>query len=138
LRKVTREELRAVYRSTALFVIPSLQEGLCEAGLEAMACGCPVVTSPCGGPECYVADGVNGYVAPLDREAFTAAVLRVVNSEEERSRLSREAQATMRRRFSLEVVEPAFRSALALVTAGRADALEPEERGGARLSGETL
>jgi len=117
LRNVSREELRAIYRRSTLFVIPSFQEGLCVAALEAMACGCPVVTSPCGGPEDYVNDRVNGRVVPLDKQAFTAAILQVLQSQEDRSRLSREAAATVQRHFTSSVIDPAFRSAFALLTA---------------------
>ena len=31
-------------------------------GLEAAACGCPVVSTRCGGPEDYVSDNVTGYL----------------------------------------------------------------------------
>jgi glycosyltransferase involved in cell wall biosynthesis len=117
LRNVSREELRAIYRRSTLFVIPSFQEGLCVAALEAMACGCPVVTAPCGGPEDYVKDGVNGRIVALDRQAFTAAILQVLRSQEDRLRLSREAEATIQRHFTSTVIDPAFRSAFALLTA---------------------
>jgi len=112
LRNISREELRQIYRSSTVFVIPSLQEGLCVAGLEAMACGCPVVTSSCGGPEDYVLDGVTGRVVPLEKEAFTEAILNIFQSNDERSRLSRAAASIVQRRFTREVIEPAFRSAL--------------------------
>jgi glycosyltransferase involved in cell wall biosynthesis len=116
LRKLPLEELRAVYRASAVFVIPSFQEGLCVAGLEAMACGCPVVTSPCGGPEDYVSDGLNGFIVPLETKAFAATVVRILCSKEERSQLSHEAKRTIRRRFTRDIIEPAFLSAFARLT----------------------
>ncbi len=48
---LTPAELADVMQSLDLFVIPSHQEGLCLAALEAMACGVPVVSTRCGGPE---------------------------------------------------------------------------------------
>ena len=112
------------------FRIASLQEGLCVAGLEAMACGCPVVTSPCGGPEEYVEDGRNGHIAPLEVGRFADAVCRVLRSREERSRLSEEAMRTVSRRFSREVVERSFLEAFHQFAAGH----PPPKSGATTLS----
>ena len=46
-----RDELVDLYRRATLFVMPSRQEGLGIVVLEAMACGLPVVSTRCGGPE---------------------------------------------------------------------------------------
>ncbi len=118
LRKTSPDELRTLYRTSAVFAIASLQEGLCVAGLEAMACGCPVVTSPCGGPEDYVEDGRNGHIAPLEVGRFADAICRVLRSREERSRLSEEATRTIARRYSREVVERSFLEAFHRFSAG--------------------
>jgi glycosyltransferase involved in cell wall biosynthesis len=115
LRRASREELRAIYRRSSVFVIPSFQEGLCVAGLEAAACGCPVVTSPCGGPEDYVMDGSNGLIVPLDAAAFAAAICRILCSSEERRRLSSSAIRTVLRSFSREIVGRDFLAACDLL-----------------------
>lgn len=44
---VTDDQLIALYRSTELFVYPSLHEGFGLPALEAMACGAPVIGSNC-------------------------------------------------------------------------------------------
>ncbi|MDF7823987.1 glycosyltransferase family 1 protein [Pontiellaceae bacterium B12227] len=43
--RVTEEQLRDLYRSALALVYPSLYEGFGLPALEAMACGCPVITS---------------------------------------------------------------------------------------------
>ncbi len=39
------KELLNLYNGASIFVIPSLGEGFCLPGLEAMACGCAVITA---------------------------------------------------------------------------------------------
>lgn len=50
-----------------LFICTSINEGMSMSMVEAMACGLPVVTTPCGGHEELIIPGVTGYVCyPLD------------------------------------------------------------------------
>jgi len=50
------------YNSLDLFVFPSERESLGLVGLEAMACGVPVIGSDIGGIKSYLRDGYNGYL----------------------------------------------------------------------------
>lgn len=65
---VPNDELPKYYVEADVFCIPSNQEGLAIVGLEAMACGTPVVSTRCGGPEDYVRDGHTGYLVPKNNE----------------------------------------------------------------------
>ncbi len=64
----THEELRAVYASSDIFVMPSItakdgdKEGFGLVMLEAFASGLPVVASRSGGITDLIKDGVNGYL----------------------------------------------------------------------------
>jgi len=58
-----------------IFVLPSLQEGMSNALLEAMACGLPPVATRIGGVEDIVTDGVNGIlVKPGDASGLAAGL----------------------------------------------------------------
>jgi glycosyltransferase involved in cell wall biosynthesis len=51
-----------VYRDADIFVLPSQNEGMSIALLEAMATGLPVVVTPTGGTDELVQDGKNGFI----------------------------------------------------------------------------
>ena len=59
------EDLARRLKSADLFILPSLEEGLVRTGLEAMACGIPVILTPNTGSSDYVTEGVNGSVVPI-------------------------------------------------------------------------
>jgi glycosyltransferase involved in cell wall biosynthesis len=62
LGRLPNDVLIRELQAADLFVLPSLQEGLGLAVLEAMACGLPVMSTPSGGPEAHVRDGQTGFV----------------------------------------------------------------------------
>jgi glycosyltransferase involved in cell wall biosynthesis len=82
---LTDEELTCAYAGAVALVYPSLYEGFGMPIIEAMACGCPVITCPCG-PLPEVGGDAVIYVAPHDVGA-TLAALRKVQEEETRTAL---------------------------------------------------
>ena len=69
-----------------LFVMPSRQEGLPRAMLEAMARGCPCIGSHVGGiPELLAADDM---VAPDDAKALAAKIAEVARNPERMIRMA--------------------------------------------------
>ena len=94
-------ELRDQLRSLDLFVLPSHQEGLCIAALEAMACGCPVVSTRCGGPEEFVIDGETGILVGFDPEEMAAAMLKVLGDRKLHARLAQGARDRVLRHYSI-------------------------------------
>ena len=88
-----RDTLPGYYQSAQVFVLPSWQEGLCIAALEGMACGLPVVSTKCGGPESYVTEDETGYLVPLDNpEAMGHYLTRILSDASLRNFLSRNAR----------------------------------------------
>ena len=101
--EVDRARLQRFYREIDLFAIPSFQEGLCIAGIEALACGVPVVSTRCGGPEDYVRSGETGELVGFDPEDMAAAIVAIAQNRPLRSRLSKNARSVSEREYSPEV-----------------------------------
>ena len=77
------------YRSLDVFALPSSQEGLGIVGVEAMACGVPVVTAARGcGPDDYVLDGVTGFFAEADAQSLADKLAAVIADRDRRTALS--------------------------------------------------
>jgi glycosyltransferase involved in cell wall biosynthesis len=75
-----------LYRAAEFFVFPSLFEGFGFPPLEAMACGCPVISSNRGALEEVVRGGAR-IIDPENVPALALAISEVAKSEQERSHL---------------------------------------------------
>lgn len=60
-----QSEIRHLYASCDVWMCPSKSEGFHLPPLEAMACRCPVVSTPVGGPADIIEPGVNGHLVPI-------------------------------------------------------------------------
>jgi len=78
--QVSKRELRALYNTAELLLLTTLYEGFGVPVIEAMACGCPVVTSPVTSlPE--VGGDAALYAAPDQPEEIAAQALRLLNEK---------------------------------------------------------
>lgn len=110
---LTPERLRDQLRTLDVFVVPSHQEGLCIAALEAMACGCPVVSTRCGGPEEFVISGETGLLVGFDPIEMADAVTKIMADDGFRQRLTEGARALVLKNYSNASSEAVFWTAFA-------------------------
>ncbi|WP_244745624.1 glycosyltransferase family 4 protein [Paraburkholderia terricola] len=81
-KRVLREE---IYNASSVYLCPSWSEGWGLPALEAMACGCAIVTSDNGGTRDFVVDGENGIVvAPKAPFALGHALISLLDDSERR------------------------------------------------------
>jgi glycosyltransferase involved in cell wall biosynthesis len=104
---LSRTQMRDLMQTLDVFVLASHQEGLCISALEALACGVPVVSTRCGGPEEFVLAGVSGELVDSTPAAMAQAQRRILRDAALRDRL-----ATGGRRLVEERYSPARASAI--------------------------
>ena len=91
------EERDALLATASVFLLPSHDEGLPMALLEAMAAGLAPITSPVGAIPEVINDGENGIlVDPGKVGALAEAIERLVDDGAERRKLASGAQSTAR------------------------------------------
>lgn len=89
---ITDDVLRALYQRAELFVFPSRYEGYGLPAAEAVACGCPIVTSSTSSlPE--VLDWAPSTFDPTDAASVVASIERGLGDESFRSELRRRGAA---------------------------------------------
>jgi glycosyltransferase involved in cell wall biosynthesis len=103
------ENMPDLMRAADVFVLPSVEvagaprEGLPMVIAEALATGCPVVTTDVSGNKEIVTDGLNGrIVAQQDAEALADGVIRVL-ADPDRNRLGEAARRTAEENFSIQI-----------------------------------
>lgn len=74
--RVSQEEVYRSMQEASLLLMPSVEEGLPNVVVEAMALGLPVLSTDCGGVPELIEDGKEGWIVPIrDPEAMAEAVV---------------------------------------------------------------
>ena len=106
-KNVTVADVSEIYRlataSGGVFINPALTEPFGLTILEAAASGLPVVATEVGGPVDIIGNCRNGeLVNPLDREAISAALLRLLRDRDAWAQASRNGIEGVRREYTWE------------------------------------
>jgi glycosyltransferase involved in cell wall biosynthesis len=100
---------RSLLTESDIFVLPSRNEGLPMAILEAMAFSVPVVATPVGDIREAVDDGVTGLISPAqDPAALADALAQLVRDPGYRLRLGQQGHAVFRRDFDIAALNRAL------------------------------
>ena len=89
---VPHEELYKYLNSADVFVLPTLAEGCCNAIIEAMACGLPIISSDLSFNDDILDEGCSIRINPKSIAEITNAVSILKNNTEQREKMSVQAR----------------------------------------------
>jgi glycosyltransferase involved in cell wall biosynthesis len=102
---VTGEEKDRVLSSATLFILPSYNEGMPLAVLEAMAYGLPVISTPVGGIPEIIVDGKTGLlVNPGDVQALSDRISLLLRNPDLCQKLGTNARRLVEDKFLVDVI----------------------------------
>ncbi len=101
---VAHDQLPLYLNASDLFVLPTLKEGCCNAIVEAMACGLPVISSDRDFNDGLLDERNAIRIAPMDVEALARAIARLRDDEATRHRMG---EASLRRAQPLRIEDRA-------------------------------
>lgn len=90
-RRVLPEEIPWLLSAGDVFVLPTLVEGSCNALVEAMACGLPIISSQGEFNDDLLSDDMSLRVDPLDISAIRRAIVRLRDDRSLREQMARAA-----------------------------------------------
>lgn len=96
--KPSNEEVNKLYNQATMFVQTSRHEGFCLPVLEAMAAGCPVITTDSHGNRDFCFNGKNCLMVEQDdTEGLKKAIARLQKDKKLRDKLAKEALKTTKK-----------------------------------------
>ncbi|WP_409420431.1 glycosyltransferase family 4 protein [Pseudaeromonas sp. ZJS20] len=98
-----RTDVPDLLNASDVFILPSRYETWALVGLEAMACGIPVLMKPTGGISDYLSDGVNGFTIERSADDISKKISMMRNNRDLMDSMSRNARATAEK-YSWEII----------------------------------
>ncbi len=81
--ELSHDEVLKKVSECDLFLLPSLEEGISNAVIEAMALGLPVISTDCGGMGEVIRNSENGFLVPVrDSESMAKAIQNFIDLDE--------------------------------------------------------
>ena len=99
------EDITKYLRSSDVFVLPSMAEGMSNALLEAASCGLALVATAIGGTTELIVHGRNGLLVPAgDAQALADQIVLLLGNEQEMVTLGQTARQDVTNSYSLNTI----------------------------------
>lgn len=99
---INHSDCQEFVRKSLFYISTALYEGLPLAVIEAMANGKAIVASDVVGNKDCVRDGANGYLLPLDADAYADKIIKLVNDNELRKSMEKKSRDMFLKEFFIE------------------------------------
>lgn len=103
---ISNNVIKYLSEDGVVIVLPSYHEGMSRSLMEALATGCPIITSDIAGCKEMVENGVNGFlIPPRDAKQLAEAMLQLFSlSSEQKQAMGRESRRIAEERFDMNNV----------------------------------
>jgi glycosyltransferase involved in cell wall biosynthesis len=117
---VGKDDATRLMQQASVFVLPSYNEGLPMAVLEALACGVPVVSTAVGSVPDAVQDNYNGFlITPGDVDALAARLQPLLQDSVLRERLATAARTSWEEHYQVQKCGQRFLDAYSRILANQ-------------------
>ena len=125
LGDIPHDQIGKYYQIADIIALPSLMEATSLSGLEAMACGKPLLGTDVGGIPEIIDNGVTGYLVPAkDPAALAKAIIAMLSDKERLARMGQKARMKAEKEFSWDVVAMKNEKVYESVLSQRADTMK--------------
>jgi len=97
-------DIHLYYQASDVFVLPSRNEGLSNALLEALSSGLPSIVTRISGSEDVVKEGLNGFFVEQTADSLCEKINVILNSEEKLNLMSRAARGDMVEEYDSRII----------------------------------
>lgn len=90
---VPHNKLPEIYQTADVFVLPSLNEGMSNTMLEALACGLPLIATDTGGTQELIQNGKNGFIVKMKNpDDLAKKIQQLIKNPELRNKMGFESR----------------------------------------------